>query len=100
MNRDILAACILITLTVPAVAQTKDQCLVLASSLPKIGLPMIDLEKNLGAVNWDSILPGLSGQIRAAAESAKRTQAEFIVALRRYRSALEDTAYQAQLCSR
>jgi hypothetical protein len=100
MNRSILATCVVIMLAVPAVAQTKDQCLTLASALPQVGLPMIELEKNLGAINWDSLLPYISGQMRASAENAKRIQAEFIVAMRRYRFALEDTAYQAQLCAR
>jgi hypothetical protein len=60
-------------------------------------LAMIELKK-FGRGQLGSLLPYISGQMRASAENAKRTQAEFIVAMRRYRSALEDTAYQAQLC--
>jgi hypothetical protein len=100
MNRTVLATCLSLALSGPVLAQTKDPSLTLATALPSLNLPMIELENNLGGIKWDSVLPNLSGQMRATAENAKHAQAEFILAMRRYRAALEDTAYQARLCAR
>ena len=50
-------------------------------------------------MNWGELLPHLSGQMRTNAQLAKQAQEDFVRALRRYRTTLEDFGYSAQLCA-
>ena len=86
--------------SVTAEAQTKDQCAMFARSTPPAVLSLAELEKSTGTINWGELLPHLSGQMRTNAQSAKQAQEDFVRALRRYRTILEDFSYSAQLCAR
>jgi hypothetical protein len=100
LNVTTATAMFFLGLSSPADAQTRDQCLGLARGLSQAITPMMDLDKAIEAINWDLVIPQLSGQFKAAAESAKQTQADFLLAARRYRIALEEITYLAQRCAR
>ncbi len=60
------------------------------------------LAKSLQAMNmmtcdWANTV---SGQLKSSAETAKRTQANLVVALREYKTAIQDFGRQVQLCAR
>jgi hypothetical protein len=96
-------AFILLSVSVSAASAqqfTKDQCLILAKSMPAAGTSLIALEQAISRIDWDQIIPHVSGQFRTSSELSKRTQQELLLALQKYRAALEDVSYQSQLCAR
>lgn len=97
-----VAAMLIALSPVPAAAQqlTKDQCGLIAKGMQPMAASMADIDKLLMAIDWSLVVRQSSGSIRASSEVARQTQAEFIVALKKYRNAIQDVAYQAQICAR
>jgi hypothetical protein len=99
MRTFVLTLAILAGIAMPAHAQQTQACSVLATSIPQATVPMVTLEKSVGSLDWDTILPHISGPTRANALLAKQTQVDFLRVLRQYRISLEAVSSSAQRCA-
>jgi hypothetical protein len=59
MRYTVLAVLLGVLVPQPARAQTKDQCMTLATSLPQAIVPMAEMEKAISSVKWIIITPHL-----------------------------------------
>jgi hypothetical protein len=96
------ASLVCLLLVSAAWSQTKEQCSALAAGMRPLTSAMGDADKAVATImtlDWTLVINGTSGSFRSAAENARQTQSDFANALRKYKEALDDFAYQAQLCA-
>jgi len=80
---------------------TKEECQKLYDSVPGKMIPALNnavtsLEKMNSS--WDNAIPKFRGQLKTSAEIAKQAGEESVLALRRFRSTLENFGNELQMC--